>query len=342
MIKPEYELATWMFAARLSLTEDGYDANEIMLDAGLDLATLKSSSQQIPKVLVDKVWRKIEEKTKDDAYCLRTLAHLCDPFLNALVTSIKASGSVQNALQLLLKYTQVVHPGMEFSLSTSNQMLKLVMKPKSDEAFITISDVDVTFCLFSRLSSEILSTEHKPTVIYLTRSKPKNVEGYLSHFECPIMFAAETDSIEFPIDVLNGEIPGVDPSLSKCLEQYLEEQVDSHDAVVVELPIEDEVMEILERCLHKGTPRINDVACELGMSVRSLQRRLRDSGISFSEILSKTRLNVAKEKLSQGSYDSVESIASEIGFTEASNFMRFFKQQTGQTPSTFVKQITLN
>ena len=339
MIKPDHELATWMYAARLSLLEDGYDADAIMDLAGLDLSALTSSTDQIPKVIVQNVWREIENVTGNDAYCLRTLSHLSDPFLNALTTSIQACGSVQNALQLLFKYSQVVHPGMNFNASVSKN-LELKILPKNSTAVVTPSDLDVAFGLFARICGQILASEHKPIFIRIARDEPANKEGYLSYFDCPVEFNASYSSIVFPIAMLNGIIPGEDPVLAKNLEMYLAEQVDTKSAKKDKLSIQEQVYKILEPKLHLGTPKISSVAEELGLSVRSLQRKLREEGISFSSLLTQTRLQVAKNKLSNESIKSLASVASYTGFTETSNFVRFFKQQTGQTPSSYTKQQT--
>lgn len=339
MIKPDYELATWMFAARHSLLEDGFDADAIMLKAGLDLSELHSSTQQIPKRVVARVWQTIADTTHNDAYCLRTLAHLSDPIINALVTSIKACGSIQNALQILFKYSQVAHPGMGFSLSADSS-LKLTMVKKDPNALITHCDLDVAFGLFAKITRDLLPSEHKPLRISLSRPEPHNKAGYLVHFECPVEFGTDVSTIEFPLDVLNGTIPGHDPVLAKQLEQYLADLAESDEMAFTNKPIDEQVAIILERVLHRGTPKISGVAEELGMSARSLQRKLKEAELSFSEVLSETRLTLAKSKLSKGGVESLEALANDMGFTETSNFVRFFKQHTGQTPSTYVRCVT--
>ena len=341
MIKVEHELATWMFAAKLCLIEDGYSPEDILSEAGLDLSRLSSSTEQLPKKLVENTWDAIEMATGNDAYGLRTLPFVSDPFLNALLTSIKACGSIQNALQLLFKYSKVVHPGISFSAAIS-ESLELEVSSKNSATKMTKRDIDFTFGIFSKICREILPLELKPLNIQVRRKAPANSEEYLSHFDCPVEFSASRDAISLPLNFLNGEIPGADPILAEQLERYLSDQTQALDDTGANETIEAIVMSILDGLLCEGTPKLSDVADQMGISSRSLQRHLREQSLSFSSLLKSARLNAAKRILSKHYSDCLDEVAHAAGFSETSNFVRFFKQQTGQTPLSYVRQITLS
>ena len=72
------------------------------------------------------------------------------------------------------------------------------------------------------------------------------------------------------------------------------------------------------------------VARELGMSPRSLQRRLSDEGFKFAELREQARLRRAMVLVESGA--KVETIAREVGFASTSHFIQWFRRQTGQTP----------
>lgn len=339
MIKKSHELATWIFAAYRSLREDGYDADEIMRQADFDFHALESSTEQIPKTTVSRIWHAIESATHNDAYCLRVLPHLSDPYVNALLTSLQASGSMQNALQIFLKYYRVVHPDITVTVSI-DQSFKLHVNAIDLENTRCFQDVDITFCLIAKYASLLLSNEIHPTVLQLSRPEPKNKQDYLKHYQCPVIFEAKENYIEFPLALLNADIPGADPALSSYLEQYLSEQMKA--PVGDELPIELDlrVQQVLVGLLPLGTPKLKRVAEALDMSERTLQRKLYESGLSFTTILTQTRIDLAKHHLSDRNSVAVQDIAVKLGFTESGNFIRFFKQHTGYTPSDFVNRIT--
>ncbi len=90
----------------------------------------------------------------------------------------------------------------------------------------------------------------------------------------------------------------------------------------------------LENLLPERWFEIDTVAEILGMSRRSLQRRLAQQGLTYSKVLAETRLRRAVEWL-EGTDKSVAEIAFDLGYTDGSNFTRAFRRQTGVSPQTF-------
>lgn len=86
--------------------------------------------------------------------------------------------------------------------------------------------------------------------------------------------------------------------------------------------------------LSRRTPPVDLIAESLGMSRRSLQRGLAEQGISYTDLLTKVRLHRAAEWLEHSEKPVVE-IAFDLGYADASNFTRAFRQLTGVTPSAF-------
>lgn len=74
-----------------------------------------------------------------------------------------------------------------------------------------------------------------------------------------------------------------------------------------------------------------DVADALGISVRTLRRRLADEGTSFQRVLDEVRFSLADEMLATGVL-GVEDIAMRLGYAEASSFIHAYKRWTGTSP----------
>jgi len=86
-----------------------------------------------------------------------------------------------------------------------------------------------------------------------------------------------------------------------------------------------------------GAPRRDVVAGRLGISTRTLDRRLQSAGIGWQELLDGLRVQLAIEYLADQEL-TVTQIAQKLGFTEIRAFQRRFKTWTGMTPSTYRKQ----
>ena len=95
-----------------------------------------------------------------------------------------------------------------------------------------------------------------------------------------------------------------------------------------------QVRQQIVRGLDSGKITREDVAKRLHMSVRTLQRRLDDNGIVFSDLVDEIRKEMAKSYLQAGELTLTE-IGFLLGFAEQSSFTRAFKRWTGQTPLEF-------
>ena len=110
------------------------------------------------------------------------------------------------------------------------------------------------------------------------------------------------------------------------VEQYL--------AALAPASIARDVRRVLVEVLPEGEPTVAKVADQLHVSVRTLQRNLRDEGVSFSDVLSEVRRELAVGYLRAGDH-SVTEVTYLLGFSETAAFSRAFKRWTGVAPSQF-------
>lgn len=333
LINQSTSLATWVYAIHRSLTEQGYQADEIMLRAGFDFSTLQSTTQRIPKGVVNAIWKEAELATGDDAFCISTFTHLNDPYLNALITSAQASSSVLQAIELLTRYYHLVTSSSQLNAKIG-QNIELHMTSIDGETPVCSQDVDLVFGLVSKYGSVLPTKEMHPTKIFMARPRPRNIEAYEAHYDCPLVFDAGKNVLQFPIEILQETIPSANPMLSQHVEQYLAEQTNKQDEQNLIAAVEHTLKELLQ----DGTPKLKDIALRLNASERTLQRKLKQQSISYSDILNQVRLEQAQQLLRHSDL-SIQKIAYQLGFTEPGNFIRFFKQQTGDTPNAFAKAV---
>ena len=96
----------------------------------------------------------------------------------------------------------------------------------------------------------------------------------------------------------------------------------------------DALKALIAELLPDERPTIERVAPRLGMSVRTLQRRLHDWGHSFEAIVDETRRDVAIARLTAGD-TSITETAFLLGYSDLSHFTRAFRRWTGTTPREF-------
>ena len=77
--------------------------------------------------------------------------------------------------------------------------------------------------------------------------------------------------------------------------------------------------------------KVADAAASIGMSTRSLQRRLADRGLSYSALLEQTRIDTARSLLGE-EHVKLQDIATELGYQHSTHFSPAFKRVCGVSP----------
>ncbi|MDP0491665.1 MAG: helix-turn-helix transcriptional regulator [Verrucomicrobiota bacterium JB023] len=90
----------------------------------------------------------------------------------------------------------------------------------------------------------------------------------------------------------------------------------------------------VSQALSEGVPTVTEIALRLGMSGRTLQRRLADQSLSFKALVDESRRELAERLLKETDY-ALNEIAFLTGFSEQSAFNRAFKRWGGQTPRSY-------
>ena len=144
-------------------------------------------------------------------------------------------------------------------------------------------------------------------------------------------FAAERDGLEFELSDLTAGNRLGDAQISAFFDQHLD------DRIANQLPedrLEQQVRTAVTQSHSEGTPRITDVASRMGMSSRTLQRRLAAEGHVFGNLVESARRDLAEGLLRRTEY-SLAEVAFLTGYAEQSTFSRAFKRWNGRTPAEY-------
>lgn len=161
------------------------------------------------------------------------------------------------------------------------------------------------------------------------RHKPIGDAGeHQEFFGLPIQFGASADEIVFSRETLDLPLIQANSSLHQRALEHILARVDP----LIDLrPVGAALRQRLLRTLHERIPRKPDIARSMGMSTRTLQRRLEGEGTTFEVVLDRTRRDLALEFLVDPSRASFE-IAGLLGYGEPSTFFRAFRRWFGCTP----------
>lgn len=178
-------------------------------------------------------------------------------------------------------------------------------------------------------------TDISPTQVTFKHSPPSDLSNYTEAFRCPVLFNQAGYSISYHTSDLETRTAKADASINKFLVERVEEE--THGLVVSANKVAVDVENLIKDALPSGIPSIQKVGAHMGMSNRTLARRLSENGITFRDLIQKTQEGVARDLL-KNTERSISEIAFETGFSEQSTFSRAFKRWTGYSPVNFRSQ----
>ena len=150
-------------------------------------------------------------------------------------------------------------------------------------------------------------------------------------FGCPVSFDCPTNALVVAREFLDRQVPAADERLYPIVRRYL-------DGVLQDGPKEEGVLAAARRAIveimRDGDPTLSGVAKRMGLSPRTLQRRLDDLGMTFKRLVSETRHRSSLNYLRDPKHTLTE-IAYLLGYSEVSAFNRAFRRWTGSTPSAY-------
>lgn len=187
---------------------------------------------------------------------------------------------------------------------------------------------DVTFAMLLELGRRGTGQHVTPRRVEFVRTGPRD-EVYRAYFGCPIRYGASRNALVLKSTDLGRPFPGHNPELLDMLTPALTAALGEIDA---RSPIREQVKVVLKRCLASGRPELSGVARDLGMSERTLQRRITDEGTTFRDLLAEARQELWRRLLADPAA-GIDEVSCLLGYQDTSSFYRAFRDWEGITPN---------
>jgi len=185
--------------------------------------------------------------------------------------------------------------------------------------------------ILMRLMRRLRRPDWQPREVSFQHEAPVDIREHAALI-CPrLRFGCAVASIRFDARDLRAEVRGADRYLLPIAERQLQ---DALEPTVGSDPWLREVEILVASRVCDGHPSIRSLAPQLGLSVRSLQRRLEEHRILYRDLVARVRFQLARRYLEETSND-LEKIAFLLGYSELSAFDHAFRRWTGQTPRGF-------
>jgi AraC-like DNA-binding protein len=326
--------AVWVKGIAEMLAEEGLDVASLFAAAGIDRAALEGPSARLQTEKISHLWELAVQRSRNPAIALARHQIARPASFDVVGYTMMSCEDLRGAFERLMRYLLILSDALTMTMTEDEKGFRIdfvlfggdrpIPRQRIEFIFVTV----ISFCRW------ICRTNVSPLAIELAYPRPADVTPYKAAFGCPTTFDAERNSLSFAHADMKLSLPTFNPQLAELHERFAGEFLRHFDHAQTSFRVRESIV----RRLPDGEPRRDDVAGELCMSERTLQRRLEEEKTSFVQLLDDTRRELADQYLGR-LHLSLGQAAYLLGFADQSSFFRACRRWFKVSPAQYRNQL---
>lgn len=318
-----------------ALKQVGIDPAPLCAAAGLKLPDMLHPMRRDNTSKVAQLMTLAIEASDDPDFVLQVARRFNISTFASYGGSLIKSPSLATALQRGQHFSELVTGFSIYEIITCDKTFTARLSRLRSEGR-TLHDLELLYLAGGlQIGRSLKSISLLPLEVRLTQNTPKNTQSYRSFFDCPVLFEQTENSITMREESPKPLISAQESQLSEVVQNLT--QIDFDEAPA--RSVADEVCIRVANTLAEGEPKIAAVAGAMGLSPRSLQRKLAAENHTFARLLDNTRKRLAHEMVLKPT-EQIKNLAYDLGFSDQSNFNRAFKRWFSMSPTEYRRKFS--
>lgn len=317
-----------------TLVNKGYESEAFFEYVSLDPAMMQNPEARIPVEELERIMQ-YAARYSDDLYFGLNQGQLLDfADLGLPGYVMMHSKTIGDALAAYQRYNIILYSGFNLDWEVAGTDLILQLSLQHSEKQMSRHCVEDMAVSMVYLISKLANRRVELKEVQFSHQAPAasgDLSPYVGMFGIEPRFEATRTLLRMHKDILDQPVLYSDARMLKVFETMAQE---SKDELHSSQSFSDKVSRWMMESLPTFFPTLQHTAEYLGVSIRTLQSRLREEDTTFHEISVQVRKEMALRYLQKGTY-SVGDIAYALHFSEQSAFQNAFKKWTGQTPGQY-------
>ncbi|MFS0872371.1 AraC family transcriptional regulator [Paenibacillus xylanilyticus] len=316
-----------------TLVHKGYDPETFFKYAGFDSAILQHTEARIPVEELERILQEASEYSNDLYFGLNQGLLLDFADLGLLGYVMMHSKTIGDALAAYQRYNIILYSGfnLDWEIQGQDVVLRLFLQSPQQMSRHCVEDMTVSVLSLIRKLGNCPVDIKEIRFSHEAPEAAKNLTPYVDMFGVTPQFGDNHNQLRLHKDILSHPVLYSDAKMLKVFETMAQE---SKELLHSSHTFSGKVSRWLLDSLPATFPTLQHTAEHLGVSIRTLQSRLREEGTTYHEISVQVRKELALNYLRGGNY-SVGEIAYALHFSEQSAFQNAFKKWTGRTPGQY-------
>lgn len=292
----------------------------------------KGTADALTQKQVHDLWHNASHLCQDPLFGLHFGESLQLAALGVVGQIIQASKTVGDALTIANSLSHLITDFFSMDVKHNKKTFSLLLVPRKNAEqespflFAQLRDLLLVFIIHEL--DGLLLVKIKPESVTFPYDSTTNLAEYERVLRCKPGRKGNAYALEFSSQYWNEPILTANYELQTLL---LQKVSGSTPALKSTQTLQKRIHDYLLAHAYLGILSLEDVAANFNVSPRSLQRKLKDEGVTFLELSDAVRKTLALEYVKKGSYQ-VKEISHMLGYNELSAFSRAFKRWTGKTP----------
>jgi len=235
--------------------------------------------------------------------------------------------SMRMALQTIVQYRHLLNEALAMHIEDVGKTTLIREEIISDSPSGTQQSTDMAVGVLMLIFRAILGQNWKPQAVHFTHSANRDLQVHRRIFGCPLRFDSDFNGVVCLKADMDRSMVRADAAMASYAQSFIEAMPKHGQSSVVQ-----DVRRSVYLLLPMGRASVEQIASGLGVNVRTLQRRLDESGVSFSDVLNEVRCELAQRYIIHTSY-SMGRVAEQLGYSNLSSFTRWFISQFDCPPT---------
>ncbi len=302
----------------------GIDVAQIAAELGIDTKSFHDTDSYISLLAFGRLLECLADRCSDDMFGLRYGRRFKLGDTGPFGLGMMNAPSLAHAIGFFVRYV---------SLTADYNTFKADVGVKTVVIEWTLSPLIPAMAQYTDMIMLIVLRQFRlfagqawmPQAVRLQRAKPSALEQHQKEISPNLKFGAETNAIEFSSEQLQCENPNADHRLFEIMDKHCQTKLQQRlGAVTLEVKVRQEVLNRLQT----ENLSLSGIACHLGMSDRSLQRRLAEAGLVYEGLLDQIRMELS-EQLMRESKLTFSDISDRLGYSTPSVYSRAARRWYG-------------
>jgi len=283
--------------------------------------------------IVRRLWWKAYELSNDPLLGLKVGQKISLRAFNVVAPMLCHSPDLATALLTIQKYQSLISQSGHFAISQNDNSIQLTYKTNKSHIDTHFTQIDSVFAGSYKLIRSLLDEQFELKQLKLSHNLKQTLPAYERYFQCETILGQKEAGFVLQSGFKNAHQTTADARIFELCQSLADDRLK-------QINNSEQLLNNLSEAIagqHYRRATLEQVAKQLNLSARTLQRKLQKQGFNFQQAAEQVIIREAS-RLLENTHLPIYEIADKLGYSNTSSFSRAFKVSTGNTPGELRKK----